>query len=287
MNLLFKNIFLRLIGIILILFYAYLRFFQERMPTTLFLFFRETGYLKINYNLLIFLIFLLTIACFGLYFNIKYILKTPIKIPQNKVTNIIICFYKFIKHALISVNEMIANNIPQSYDKMKYIVLAFYNNFGHQEKLLFICFVAFPYISIALAFICDVFILFEFKYFYKMLFLIVIPLLYNLWLFMIYDLKNNLYNIEESLIINHKFLVNGKDHFTFKVKPGYTAEQANFILTKDVPEYLSLYPLKGFLESYYEIENQYKQYVLLFFYSTYFFGCLYIFINNLILFNSI
>lgn len=87
--------------------------------------------------------------------------------------------------------------------------------------------------------------------------------------------------IAKSLIIQHSFLDNGEDHFSFKVKPGYPRKQALLILEKDVPEYLSLYPLKGFLESYYNIETSYKPYVMFIFFANYFIGCIYIFVTNL------
>lgn len=282
-----KNILLRVSGISVIGSYIYLRFLKESMPSALTLFYRQDFSIIIKYNCLIFLCFIFTLGVIGSYINIKYILKKPLNIPSNILTKSFIYIYKIIKDSLNAVNKMIADNITDSYTKMKTIILFFYKIFGHKEYLLFFCVVIIPYFIISFSFFCDVYIYFEFNYFYKSLILLFIPLFFHIWLFFIENITINMDEIAKSLIIQHSFLDNGEDQFSFKVKPGYTRKQALLILEKDVPEYLALYPLRGFLESYYNLENKYKPYIMLFFYLIYFIGSLYVFVINLNLLSSL
>jgi len=280
-----RTILLRIFGLIFIIVYIYIRILLERMSISLKIFLLEDDTIIINLGLFLFLNVLLIIASLGLYFNISYFLQRTVKIPKNIITDKIGYLYNMLKDSLIELNIFISENIPNSYGKMKLLTLAFYRKFGHKERLLFTCFNVLPYFTIALAFFVDTFVLFEFKYFYKALPLITIPLFFNIWLRLIEDLKNNIAEIAKNLIIKHRFLEDGQDEFLFKVKPdkGFTPKEIDLILSEDVPEFLTLYPLKGFLESYNKIEKTYKPYLKLIFYSTYFVDVLYILLSNLIL----
>lgn len=147
-----KNILLRALGIVIIVSYIYLRFLKESMPSALTLFYRQDFSLIINYNCLIFLFFIFTLGVIGSYINVKYILKKPVKFPSNKLTKSFIYIYTIIKDSLNAVNTMIAYNIPDSYNKLKNIILLFYRILGHKEYLLFFCFAVIPYFMIAFSF---------------------------------------------------------------------------------------------------------------------------------------
>lgn len=141
-----------------------------------------------------------------------------------------------------------------------------------------------PYVILGFTFVFDTFFLFKLYYFYKVLPFIIIPLLYSIFKFLIKDLITNLGYIEEDLIITHCFLHNGKDNFNFKIKPGISPEEGDKILLTSVPEYLFLYPLKGFYESCNIQEAAIKKYFLMVMYSCYFISCSYILYQNIILF---
>jgi hypothetical protein len=97
------------------------------------------------------------------------------------------------------------------------------------------------------------------------------------------DITNNMSTIQENLIIKHRFLPDGRDHFSFSVKPGFNLETSQRILKYDAKEYLALIPLEGFLKSYKHIESHYTTRALLIIHLFYLIGWLYILIKNIII----
>ena len=109
-----------------------------------------------------------------------------------------------------------------------------------------------------------------------------ISLLIKLWLHLIEDWVSNLAIVTENLTITHRFLPDGRDHFHFEVKPGFTEQEAELILKYDKEEFLRMVPLKGFLESYLSYEAYYKPRTLFIIYFAYAMGWTYVLFINVL-----
>ena len=277
-----RKLFYRVFGISLILIYIYIRFVYERLPRGLFFLHIKDNFYEIDFFLMFLTIIFFLISLFFAYFYMKHLLKLPVKIYNTFIIKYLTKFALVIKNSLFAIHELIADNINNSYEKLKKLVKIFYNKLGHKELFLILFFTCFPYVIIIISFLWDVFINFRLYYFYKSLFLLVIPLLFNIWLYFIEDLIGNMEDIENIFLIEHKFLENGEDHFKF------VARSENQPMSKDVAdyyikEYLDLVPFSGFLKSYRKLENYYKPRVLFLMYFAYVSGWLFILYKNFML----
>ena len=166
---------------------------------------------------------------------------------------------------------------------MKKAVLYFYKIFGHYEHLLFIFLVMMPYLISSTSLILDSFIYYQINYFYKCLPFVALPLIFHVWLFLVNQIVLNLDILQEEIFfVEHSFLDNGQDHFKFILRPQYASQQGYPHVQADIKEYLSIYPLKGFLESYFSLENLYKPYLMFVVFKCYLLCCFYIIITNII-----
>lgn len=277
-----KQLILFLIRFFIISIYLYFRLIYNRTNNSLYFINIENNIIYFNIYLTFFIFFLFIISTCLIIFILRLYKKKPFNIPNNFITKYINKIIKLIKNSLLVVNEAIAEYIPNSYHLLKNLILNFYKIFGNKEYVLLGVFIVIPYVLISISFLIDTFIYFKFYYFYKTLPLLIIPLLLSILIFLINELLKNLDYIAEDLIITHCFLPNGKDHFIFKVRPHISKDAAQGILETCVPEYLLLYPLKGFIESFNNKEFTVKIFSLLFMYLSYFFSCFYIIMLNII-----
>lgn len=283
-----KKYLLILFGFLLIGIYIYFRFIYKRINDTLyFVYLKNDGlYIKLFFSLFILLMFLLSIYMI-VRTIVEFLTSKAIKIPSNIIARIILKGLLLIKESLLAVNDFIGDKVPDSYEKLKKIITIWYNFCKKKELFFLITFVILPYIILGVFFLIDTFIFFKFYYFYKVLPLIVFPLLSSLLNFLIQELLKNLDYISEELIITHSFLPNGKDQFRFNVKPGVSTEDAQDMLKTFIPEYLTLYSIGSYYNFYKDKETSFKKSGLFFMYFCYFIGCSYILIANFIYIKSL
>lgn len=275
---------LRIIGITIIALYVYFRFIITRMPRNLSFYIMEND-ITITYNYTIMCISLFGLMTSGImiFLSKKKIEKKSIEISSNimkkflVMTNMVVCYIKYILQIL---KVWCAQQVPDSYNKLYTICNIFYKRFGYYEKQICIILVMIPHLIVVSCFYIDTLCFFQIRYFYKSITILIVPLIYHLFLYLMTDIISNLNIIEETLNVEHSVLSNGKDRFTFNLKSESVISNSTFEFY--VSEYLKLIPLKGFLTSYFNIENYYKPRLFLFIYIGYFIGWVYIIIMNLI-----
>lgn len=270
---------LRIIGLVLIVLYVYFRIIKERSVETLyFLVFKENQIL-INYKLFTICVLFIILCSLILYFLYKRLIKQYINIPKNKVTSMFINLLLLIKNSFLALHEWFTGTIPDSYEKIKRLVLLFYKKYGHNEKQLIFLFYGLPYFIIGSTFLFEVFFEFKLKVFFLALPIYIISLLFTYWIFLIDSIAHNLGLIEQQIDITHRFLPDGKDYFMFSKKVIHDLEDDVFIQYHN--EYLLLYPLKGFMINYNALEEYYKLRFTSLLYLCYLFGWLFIVLKNI------
>ena len=278
-----NSIYTKLLGIFVLLGFVYYRFIYERLPRSLIFLYKENSIVNLDYLLLFIIIISLSISSIICIVNYRIILKKPLKVKNYFFIKYLINFSLIIKEALFSVYKHIADNLENGYDKLRKICMYSYKVFAYKEKYIVITDCIFLQI-ICISFIYDILNKFTLYYFYKTLMLLGVSLLIKLWIHLIEDWVSNITVVTENLNVTHKFLPDGRDHFHFEVKPGFTPEEAALILEHDKKEFLRMVPLKGFLESYYSYETYYKPRTLFMIYLIYSIGWLFIIYKNIILY---
>jgi len=273
-----KHNILRIVGIMLIIFYIYIRFVVKRLPRDLHFYIINGENIIFNYMVAIIGMISILTALIILQVQMKKIFHIPLRVPNNIFIKLLEQLLEFVMNALFTVKQLIANKVPNSYENLRSLVTKFYAKYGHKELKLFIYLIIIPHVILVHCFLFDVVIFFELNYFYRALPLVTIPLLFNIWLNFMKDITSNMESIAKQLIIEHSFLPDGKDKFKFTIRAGINKQTAEAIMRDDIPEYLKLVPFDGFLKSYHQIESHYKPYLLIFVYSVYLFGWLYVFL---------
>lgn len=137
----------------------------------------------------------------------------PIQLSENIVTNVILAIISKIKEALHAIKDLIAQSVPDSFNKLQRLCTRFYIIFGSHEKSLCFTFILMLYFIVISCFLLDVFLFFKLTYFYKSLILLRFPIIFHVWLHFITDLTSNMELIEEKFQITHRFLPDGRDDF--------------------------------------------------------------------------
>ncbi len=266
---------LRILGLIIISVIIYFRLIIERLPKSLN--FAITNELK--YTIIIISLLFICTAVIGIYFNIKLLLKIPFS--KNVFSKFLLFIMSYVEAALVSIYHWIILSVPDSYNKFRRVIDGFYSYLGHRELLLICTVLIMPYVLVGFALSIDVYVCFRLNYFYKTLPFLLVPLLYNIWSYILKDFFSNIENIiKETMTIKHSFLEDGRDHFEFVPKKGTDTTEILRIITEDVPEYLALYKIQGFLSICQQIADYYKPRCLLLFYFNYFIAGIYILMQN-------
>lgn len=278
-----NSIYTKILGIFILLAFIYYRFIYERLPRSLLLVYEEYSVIKVKYALLSIIILSFMLSIIICLFNYCVITKKPLTIKESFIVKFLMKFIIIIKDALFSIYKHIADNLENGYNKVRTICIYSYKIFAHKEKYIVIvdCIIL---CSICFSFLYDILSNFTLYYFYKSLMLLGINFLIKLWLYLIEDWVSNLSIVTENLNITHRFLPDGRDHFHFEVKPGFTFQEAELIMKHDKEEFLRMVPLKGFLDSYYEYEAFYKPRTLFIIYLLYTIGWSFVLYKNYIYF---
>lgn len=125
-----------------------------------------------NYNLLVLRIISITVSINLIILPIRIIKTIPI--PYLLLKEKLLLFYSYI---LYSVMQLISENIPNYYYKLRRLCTKFYKAFGYHEHALFIIFKFIPYLIVSIIFCVDILIHFKFYSFYRYLTLLFIPLI--------------------------------------------------------------------------------------------------------------
>jgi hypothetical protein len=204
--------------------------------------------------------------------------KTIVYSEINKITIILSKISAYLITAFQDLHYLIINKIPDNYDKMSYLVNKFYIAFGDKSETLFL-FIIFMIRGIILfMFVIDVFIYFELKYMYLVLYLLCFSLLIRLWFYLLKDFAGNLETIKENLII----IDLGIDASTQLPITHYNLkeESKHLDLEYHVEQFILCNKISGYLEMYEKYSIFFTPYVNIFIYSTYLIGWLYVIFCN-------
>lgn len=268
-----------LISVLLITAFIYLRFIKERYFDSLYFFQYYNGILHIHIILFMITIGFILISSFILYFLLKYLINEKKYIPKNAIITFLHKMVSYIKSCLDNLFETIGFYIPNMYVKTKKLVLGLYSLFGHKEYVIIYVIYLLPYSLVSFTLLWEIFIYFRLKIFYYVMPLLTMPLILHFILYLVEKLISNLHNIQELITIKHTFTPEGRDHFVFMQNE--TKPLSSGIFKQYCKEYLDLYPLKGFLESFNSIENSIKPYIQILLYVSYFTGWFYVLCINL------
>lgn len=161
----------RVLCLIMIISYIFLQFIRERS----FQYMYFIPYSKdLTINIVLLLIFL-----FAIIFYTRIICNNEIKISENFIIRIIAT----IKESLKAVEELLGQNIADSYDKIHNFALRFYRLLGHKEKLSLFVFYGLPYCLVSTSSFVEILTSFKLVYFYKTFILMCLPLIFTIWLY--------------------------------------------------------------------------------------------------------
>jgi hypothetical protein len=269
-----NNYFFRISGCIFIGAYIYFRIIYKRLP-------RDLALYDTLYTLFPFAI-LCIISCFMGYYYFKILKHKPFVQLSPQLTKIIKQISEYIKDSLFAIYIYFIEKVDDSYNKVKRIITYFLKYFGHKEFILCLAFEILPYIIVNIFFCIDVFIFFRLNYFYKSLIILIIPVIFRIWLYIINDFTHNMKIIEQDFFITSSFNEDGSENIKFDIKPEVPSEKKPIIVTYNIQEYLSLIPLKRFIDSYEILKDYYKPRIMLFVCLSYAIGWSYIIYTNLI-----
>ena len=248
-----NNIYI-LIGLSFISLIFYNRVILIRLPKELYIF---TPNLNIPLCLIIFGGLCLSLNM--IYFSIK--------IKDNFATKYFFKINHIIEESLKNVYNLIGFFSPNMYNYISSFCWFFYEHMKDKREDFFAILCYIIRIFIVFVFLYDVFFLFELKYFYKVLILMIIPIIKNIIFYILKDFITNLDLITPALQIE----IIAEDHHIFSPTKGYEHIDLNYY----IQEFIRCIKVRGYLE---------EHRVSLFIYSLYLIGWLYIIYINYILF---
>lgn len=269
-----------LIGLSIVTLFFYLRFFRAKTSLNLLFVFFDMQGIHINYKVLLMSILFIFFSSMALFFNYK-VKNKVISSWKQGYTEILTTFLKLIQKSLESFEGYIFTYIPDAYIKIRILSMMYYKRFRYNTYYINFTVLLFSYGIISLIFLYEVFFLFTLKFFYLVLPLITLPLILAYLMRLIALVCDNLDTIENLLIIKHNFLPDGQDHFIFYKNLNISLTNEQFISYQR--EYLTIYPLRGFLSEYHDISKRTKPYFQCIMYGSYILGWGYVLLNNLIL----
>jgi len=247
----------------------YNRVIVTRLPKELYIF---TPNLNILLCLIIFAGVCLSFNI--IYFSLKILLN--IKIKDNFATKYFFKINHIIEESLKNVYNLIGFFSPNMYNYISSFCWFFYEHMKDKREDLFAILCYIIRIFIVFVFLYDVFFLFELKYFYKVLILMIIPIIKNIIFYILKDFITNLDLITPALQIE----IIAEDHHIFSPTKGYEHIDLNYY----IQEFIRCIKVRGYLEEYRVYGEYYLFRVSLFIYSLYLIGWLYIIYINYILF---
>ena len=271
-------LFFFLAGMFLILSVLYYRVILKRLPKDLYFIIGKNDTSIYNIPIIIFVFTVILISIVAVYVCLRVLNDRPFKRPNYKITHVFTNIHKFIGNSLYTVFAFIVNRIPDGFDKVTRIIMKFYfNKISNYDNLLL-----FEYSIrsvICISFLYDVFINFQFNYFYNSLTLLILILILKIWIFNIKDWASNLETVKSHLVIEDIAIGTTNEKHLFSFKPEY--ENQGFDLKYHVEIYRNLLTISEYLRKYHDYKFYYDLRFNLLYYSLFLVGCLYILIYNL------
>jgi hypothetical protein len=255
------QIFSTFIGIMWITLYIIIRFFITRIPYKL--------HINVPITALLFVLILLCSHIFILFATIYTFFQH--KETKNKT----ILFFKELVNTLywnplIAVHDNFIRNIPYSGYLWQDLLTTF-SRFCYTEKRLYIsviCLDFIPRIIVASAFFIDVVIYKQFAYLYILVVIIIIPLIFQAFIYIGYNFGlRNRNIIEKSLNVFHDII---NDCPFFEIKNGYNSSPE--ILEESSNAWLMFSSFKNICETVKEYKNTNIRYILLYTSTCYIIG---------------
>ena len=265
------KLFYVLFGFFIISYIIYVRLILVRIPKYLIM----TN--PLNYSLIIIMLTWIFICIFIIIKSIMSIFK--FHSSTSKIQKILLNYYNIFYDSLTEVYQIIINNIENSYDIISYLAKTFYKYFGQITEGLFLYISYFIRFIIVSSFLFDVFYLFQLKYFYKTLFLLIIPICINVFIYIFKDIANNLEDAESFLSIT----VVGTDPTTNEPIIDYRPRSGNedIDLTYHIEQFVLCSKLNGYFYVYDFLASYYNPRINIIIYFFYLIGWFHVLLINL------
>ena len=272
------------IGLSIFSFIIYNRIFRIRLPRELYIFPPFTN--DVRWFFLFIVILWIFICIFIIYKSfLAFLEKEEKKTIFSSYSEIFALFInESIKEGYYFFRDIIGkyfyNNL---YDIFSNFAPKYYNimQILPKNSLLFISY--FIRFLIVFMFLIDVFIFFKFNYFYKSLFLLLIPLFIKIIHYLLKDIAQENYNEYKDILgIKEKGINNrGEQLYSFNIKEDFSnlANQMDYFFN----EFILCHNILVFLDSYDEAANFYNLRKNLIVYSLFLTGWSYILFKNLYL----
>ena len=264
-----KKNFYVIIGLSIFLFIFYVRIIRMRLPKDLDLFYPDIKwiFLFVTINSIIMSLFIIY-KNLCLYFHQEE-RETIFTIYGNKIS-------AFIDKGILEGYDFICGFHPHPYDIVSKIADIFFNIFKNMSIAITLWLTFYIKCIISIIFLIDIFIFFQFNYFYKSLFLLVIPLIFKIIFYILRDFSTNITEIEEFINVAH---VEGDTYkFTFKAEFKHLTNikvyMEQYILCKQIINYFDHY-------DYYSPWFTIRKNIII--YALFLIGWVYILIKNIFL----
>lgn len=267
-----------MLGFVIILYTIYRRVFLQRLPKDLY--FLDQN-LDIRLFFMCIVIYCLFLHSFIFWNNLKILLKKYSS--ENFFKKLILKLNNILEKAFEEVYFQVSNLIPDIYNKLSKFLLKFYSIFGSKSEYIFPCILYAIRLIILVSFLLDIFVFFKFYYFYKIIKLLCIYVLINVFFYIMRDFVTNLEEIEKALIITDC----GIDAesllpiITYSCNKNYDNIDLEYYIT----QYILCNKLKGYLEMYDFYTNYITPRINCVIYFLYVVGWSYIFYINFTLFS--
>jgi hypothetical protein len=250
----YNKIFLILLGGLLVAILFYLRVLRVRIPKDLRAYYMEDNLLKDNSIIMILSIIFISVTLIRLILLIKAKLlynnsnqitvwiKTKLNVLFEYRLTSIYAFYVYITEYIYPKNSYYI------FEKICFNLFFNFNNFN----LYIIIFEIIPRLIIYLCFFIDILIFYKFDLFYKALFLFIIPIIFNIIIFLFNDFAcSNVQNLE-TLVYKKSLKVGTPDeyHETYLVNPQHWLSKDPQAFLDTVEKYRNVLSFKEYFLRY-------------------------------------
>lgn len=268
------------IGFIFIIYVFYIRVLLIRIPRTLYMFD------PINYSLIFIMIIWISLSVYIIVKSLSVLWNYNVR-NNNFLSKIMQTIHNVLDSSIREVYGFPAKFISEDilFENICIIVRKFYDVFGKKPETIFLFITYFIKFIILLAFMYDICILFELRYFYKSLFLLIISTLIDVLFYILRDFAKNLEDLQSYLIIEQDKFDKETNEPSYIFKPAIGYEHID--LEYHVQHFILCSKINGYLEIYDDLNMYYTSHVNLIIYSMYLLGWLYILYTNVLILNII
>lgn len=184
-----------LIGCLISTYILFMRLIYKRLPRDL--------SIDLSTTLLYIYVGILSMFLFSLSYTIYKAFFYQERADRIDYLRYIRPLMSFWNHCLIQFDYFIKSHIENSWDITVAIGLYLYNKYSHKHMVFsIVLFCIIPKVIVVCAFLIDIFLYHKFNYFYKLSYLLIIPLIFNYLIYSLHDLSiTNIIKMSEEIVI--------------------------------------------------------------------------------------